>query len=311
MGRVITVGAAQSGPISRAESRSDAVERLLVQLREAHRRGCDLVVFTECALTPFFSHWWIEDETELDSWFETEMPGPSTQPLFDEARRLGIGFSLGFAELAIEDGIKRCFNSSVLVEKDGSIVGKFRKIHLPGHTEHRPDNPFQNLEKRYFELGNLGFQAWNAFGGGVGMCIYNDRRWPETWRSLALAGAELIILGYNTPDNIPEHPELNHQVAFHHELCLQSGAYQNSCWIVAVAKAGVEEGVSQLGLTSIVSPTGQIVAQTSTLHDELVVYSCDLDLCAHYRKEMFNFPANRHVEHYSRITEQTDAVPPP
>jgi predicted amidohydrolase len=194
----------------------------------------------------------------------------------------------------------------VLVEKDGRLVGKFRKIHLPGHTEHRPDNPFQNLEKRYFEVGDFGFPAWKAFGGGVGMCICNDRRWPETWRSLALAGAELIVLGYNTPDNIPEYPELNHQVAFHHELCLQSGAYQNSCWIVAVAKAGIEEGVSQLGLTSIVSPTGQIVAQTSSLRDELIVYSCDLDLCAHYRQEMFNFSANRRVEHYLRITEQTD-----
>ncbi|MDA1165849.1 MAG: N-carbamoyl-D-amino-acid hydrolase, partial [Planctomycetota bacterium] len=145
MARVITVGAAQSGPIPRSESRSDVLQRLLSQLREAHRRGCDLVVFTECALTPFFPHWWTDDEAELSSWFETELPGPNTQPLFDEARRLGIGFSLGFAELAIEDGITRRFNSSVLVEKDGSIVGKFRKIHLPGHTEHRPDNPFQNL----------------------------------------------------------------------------------------------------------------------------------------------------------------------
>jgi len=310
MTRMVTVGAAQSGPIARSESRSDAVNRLLVQLRKAHRHGCDLVVFTECALTPFFPHWWIEDEARLNSWFETEMPGPSTQLLFDEARRLGIGFCLGFAELTVENGVKRRFNSSMLVERNGHIVGKFRKIHLPGHTEHRPHNPFQNLEKRYFEVGDLGFPAWKAFGGGVGMCICNDRRWPETWRSLALAGAELIVLGYNTPDNIPEYPELNHQVAFHHELCLQSGAYQNSCWIVAVAKAGVEEGVSQIGLTSIVSPTGQIVAQTSSLQDELIVYSCDLNLRAHYRNEMFSFSANRRVEHYSRITEQKDVVPP-
>ena len=195
MTRMVTVGAAQSGPIARSESRSDAVNRLLVQLRKAHRHGCDLVVFTECALTPFFPHWWIEDEARLNSWFETEMPGPSTQLLFDEARRLGIGFCLGFAELTVENGVKRRFNSSMLVERNGHIVGKFRKIHLPGHTEHRPHNPFQNLEKRYFEVGDLGFPAWKAFGGGVGMCICNDRRWPETWRSLALAGAELIVLG--------------------------------------------------------------------------------------------------------------------
>ncbi len=308
MNRMVTIGAAQSGPVSRSESRADAVERLIHQLRQAHRFGCDLVVFTECALTAFFGHWWIEDDAELDAWFETEMPGPETQPLFDEAKRLGIGFSLGYAELEFSSGQKRRFNTSILVERDGRIVGKFRKIHLPGHREHRPGNPFQNLEKRYFEVGDTGFQAWPAFGGGFGMCICNDRRWPESFRSLALAGAEVVLLGYNTPDSIPENPELNHQVAFHHELCLQAGAYQNCCWVVAVAKAGVEEGVSQIGLTSIVSPTGQIVAQTSSLADELIVHTCDLDLCREYRRELFNFGANRRPDHYSRVTSQTEAI---
>ena len=66
--------------------------------------GCDLIVYTECALTAFFPHWWIEDEEELDSWFEPAMPSQSTQPLFDEARRLKIGFHLGYAELAVVDG---------------------------------------------------------------------------------------------------------------------------------------------------------------------------------------------------------------
>ncbi|MDP6358212.1 MAG: N-carbamoyl-D-amino-acid hydrolase, partial [Planctomycetota bacterium] len=92
MTRVITVGAAQSGPIHRRESRADAVERLLVMMRQAHAKGCDLVVFTECALTAFFPHWYIESQDELDGWFEREMPNDAAQPLFDEAARLGIGF---------------------------------------------------------------------------------------------------------------------------------------------------------------------------------------------------------------------------
>ena len=106
MNRQVTIGAAQSGPIARGESRADAVERLIFQLRKAHGLGCDLVVFTECALTAFFPHWWIHDESELDAWFETEMPGSDTQPLFDEAKRLGIGFSLGYAELDFSTGRK-------------------------------------------------------------------------------------------------------------------------------------------------------------------------------------------------------------
>ena len=101
MPRRVTIGAAQSGPVPRDVSRTAVVERLLHQMREAHRQGCELVVFTECALTAFFPHWWIDDEHELDAWFERQMPGPETQPLFDEAARLGIGFQLGYAELRL------------------------------------------------------------------------------------------------------------------------------------------------------------------------------------------------------------------
>ncbi|MBM3994490.1 MAG: N-carbamoyl-D-amino-acid hydrolase [Planctomycetes bacterium] len=311
MPRYLTIAAAQSGPISRQTSRSDVVAKLIDQLREARARGCELVVFTECALTAFFSHWWIDDEAELDAWFERDMPSPVTQPLFDEARRLGIGFCLGYAELAVEAGVKHRYNTSILVAADGTIVGKYRKIHLPGYAERHPHHPFQNLEKRYFEIGNLGFRAWHAFGGVVGMCICNDRRWVETYRVLALQGAELILLGYNTPDHIPDQPEIDHLCDFHHLLSMQAGAYQNGCWVVGVAKAGVEEGVSQIGETAIIAPSGEIVAKSATLGDELVVCRCDLDLVRPYKERLFNFAKHRRIEHYGRITTQTGATPPP
>lgn len=309
MARMITIGAAQSGPIRRDETRTVVVERLVQQMRDAHRQGCDIIVYTECALTAFFPHWWIDNETELDRWFEREMPGPETQPLFDEAARLGIGFHLGYAELAMEEGRKRRFNSSILVGKDGAIIGKFRKMHLPGHYEHRPNNPFQNLEKRYFEFGDTPLKTWRAFGGVLGMCICNDRRWTETYRLLALGGVELILMGYNTPDHTPEHPQMDRLANFHHQLCIQAGAYQNGCWVVAVGKAGVEAGVSQIGLTSIVAPTGEIVAQSKTLGDELVVHTCDLDEALAY-KQLFDFSANRRIQHYGPIATQVAAIPP-
>lgn len=309
MARSITVAAAQSGPISRDRTRHEVVEKLLDQMREAARRSCELIVFTECALTAFFPHWQIDDEAELDGWYEREMPGPETQALFDEAKRLKIGFHLGYAELAFENDRKRRFNSSILVGSDGAIIGKHRKVHLPGHFEFRTRNPFQNLEKRYFEPGDLGFQTWRAFGGVLGMCICNDRRWPETYRLLALGGAEMILLGYNTPDHIPEHPQLDRHTGFHHQLCMQAGAYQNGCWVVAVGKAGVEEGVSQIGLTSIIAPSGEIAAQSTTLEDELVVYDCDLDASRDY-KELFDFGTNRRIEHYGPIARQAGPVPP-
>jgi predicted amidohydrolase len=143
----------------------------------------------------------------------------------------------------------------------------------------------------------------------MGMCICNDRRWPETYRVLALNGCEMVLLGYNTPDHIPEHPEMNHLVDFHNRLSMQAGAYQNGQWVVGVAKAGVEEGVSQIGQSMIIAPSGEVVAMASTMHDELVVARCDLDLATEYRK-LFNFGKNRRPEMYGRITGEGGATPP-
>ena len=308
--RVITVGAAQSGPVTCAESRGDIIERLITLMRGAHQRGCDLVVFTEVALTPFFPHWYIEDEDEIDAYFEREIPGPNTQPLFDEAARLGIGFHLGFAELAVEDGHKRRYNSCVLVGAHGRVIGKYRKIHLPGYAQFQEGHRYQNLEKYYFTPGNLGFRTWSAFGGVLGMCICYDRRWPESYRVLALQGAEMILLGYNTPDSPGDRGGSNPLANFHNLLSMQAGAYQNGSWVVGVAKAGVEEGVSQIGQSCIIAPSGEIAAMATTLDDELVVAECDLDRTLEYREHSLNFDENRHIEHYRLITEQTGSIPP-
>lgn len=310
MGRIVTVGAAQFGPVSRSETRGDAVERLLGLMRQAHGRGCDLVVFTEVALTAFFPHWYMESEEEIDAYFEREMPGVETQRLFDEAVRLGIGFHLGYAELTVEEGEKRYYNTAILVGKDGQIIGKYRKIHLPGYAEYQPGHHYQNLEKYYFDSGNLGFRTWRAFDGVIGMCICYDRRWPETYRVLALQGAEMVLLGYNTPDQPTDKPGTNQLANFHNLLSMQAGAYQNATWVVGVAKAGVEEGVSQIGQSCIIAPSGEVVAMASTLEDELVVAQCDLDRTQEYKKHSLNFAANRHIEHYGLITERVEAVVP-
>lgn len=305
MPRHLTLAVAQMGPIPLSQSRAAVVERLVSLLRESHRLGAELVTFPECALGAFFPHWWIEDDAELDSHFEMEMPGPSVKPLFDEAARLKVGFCLGYPELAHEDGRKRRFNTSILVDQQGQIIGKYRKIHLPGHVERRPANPFQNLEKRDFEVGNLGFPVWPCFGGVGGMLICNDRRWPEAWRCLGLAGAEFVCLGYNTPNHFPEHPELDRLTDFHHQLSLQAGAYQNGVWVAAAAKAGTEEGVTQIGSSAIVAPSGEIVAKSTSLDDEVIVHRADLDMTRSYKQGVWNFAKNRRVEHYAAITEHS------
>jgi predicted amidohydrolase len=311
MTRIVTIGAAQLGPIQRAHTRSQVVERLLVLLHQAQRHGCDLVVFPELALTTFFPRWYLDNQDEVDAFFEAQMPGPETQPLFDAARRLGIGFCLGYAELAVEGGRTRRFNTSILVDKAGQIVLKYRKIHLPGHTEHEPWRRFQHLEKRYFEVGNLSWPVVRAFGGVVGMAICNDRRWPETYRVMGLQGAELMLIGYNTPVHNPPAPEHDALSNFHNMLVMQSGAYQNGSWVVGVGKGGCEEGVDQIGNSIIVAPSGEIVAACTTLGDELAMARCDLDLCNSFKTTTFNFARHREPEQYRMLVERKGALPPP
>ncbi|MBI3104045.1 MAG: N-carbamoyl-D-amino-acid hydrolase [Candidatus Rokubacteria bacterium] len=310
MARMITVGAAQLGPIARSESRGQVVKRLLALLGEAHGRGCDLVVFPELALTTFFPRWWMEDQAEIDAFFEREMPGPETRPLFAEARRLGMGFCIGYAELAIEEGLRRRYNTSILVDKAGRLVGKYRKIHLPGHAEHEPWRAFQHLEKRYFDVGNLGWPVWRALGGLFGMCICNDRRWPETYRMMGLQGVEMILLGYNTPVHNPPAPEHDLLGLFHNHLVMQAGAYQNGTWVVGVAKCGREEGCDLIGQSAIIAPSGEIVTMCATLGDELATARCDLDATRSYKNTVFNFAKHRRPEHYRLIVERTGAEPP-
>jgi N-carbamoyl-D-amino-acid hydrolase len=306
--RRLKVSAAQLGPINLADSRASVVKRMIEMLKEADSRGSKFVVFPELALTTFFPRYWMEDQKEVDKYFESQMPSPETMPLFELARQKGIGFYLGYAERAGEEGDTHRYNTSILVGPDGRLVGKYRKVHLPGHDDHRPNVPYQHLEKKYFEVGNLGFNVWKMFKDEViiGQCICNDRRWPETFRVMGLKGAEMVVLGYNTPsDNVYAPHEPPYLRVFHHNLSIQAAAYQNGIWVVAVAKAGKEDGFWLHGGSAIVAPTGEIVAKGTTEEDEVISYDCDLALGEYIRNTVFNFAKHRRIEHYGLITERT------
>src|SRR3954452_7383651 len=119
MARTVNVAAPQMGPVQRDDDRESVVKRLVGLLQEAHGRGAELVVFPELALTTFFPRWFVDDITEFDHFYERSMPNAATQPLFDEARRFGVGFCLGYALI---DGAGRRWNVQTLVERDGSMV---------------------------------------------------------------------------------------------------------------------------------------------------------------------------------------------
>lgn len=308
MSRPLTLAVAQSGAVQKHETRQEVVARLRAMLEDAADRGATLVVFTELALTTFFPRYYAEDRAEMDIWFETAMPNPAVAPLFEAARTRGIGFYLGYAELT-PDG--RHFNTSILVDRAGRIVGKYRKVHLPGHDHFDPERSFQHLEKRYFEPGDLGFPVWETMNGRMGMCICNDRRWPETFRVMGLQGVELVMLGYNTPSaNSQNAGETAERRKFHNRLSLQSGAYQNSTFVAAAAKAGTEDGHHLFGESCIVDPNGEIVAMAETEEDEVVVAEIDLDATRFGKASVFDFGRHRRVEHYGLITETKGIVDP-
>ncbi|MEM6488358.1 MAG: N-carbamoyl-D-amino-acid hydrolase [Pseudomonadota bacterium] len=306
--REIVIGGAQLGPIQRADGREAVVARMIALLEDAARQGCTLVVFPELALTTFFPRWYMEDQAEVDGWFERAMPNPATEPLFRRAAALQVAISFGYAELTPEG---RHFNTCIVTDRDATIVGKYRKVHLPGHAEFDTERAFQHLEKRYFEPGDLGWPVWGNMDAWMGMMICNDRRWPEAYRVMGLQGVELILLGYNTPSvNSQMGDEGLEKRLYHSELSMTSGAYQNAAWVVGIAKAGEEDGHPLIGGSVIVDPNGFVVAKAAGEGDELIVHACDMDATAFGKATIFDFKRHRRPEHYGTIAAQTGVILP-
>jgi predicted amidohydrolase len=292
MPRHLKIAAAQMGPNNEGTSREEIVERMLGLLAEAAREHVELIVYPEMALTTYFPK---KIRQDFDQFFETEVPPKALEPLLRQAAEARVAVHVGFCEKA--DG--KYFNSALLTDRDGRLCGTFRKIHLPGTRS--ADGFAQVFEPYYFAHGDTGYKVFDAAGAKVGIAICQDRRYPESYRALALEGAEVIVIGYNTPLS-PLALDLN-------ELCMRSGAYANACFVVGVAKAGVEDGVELIGGSAIINPLGQVLAKAATTGDELVVARVDLDQMTPVRKR-WNFLGRRQPQHYGTLLQPvTDKEP--
>jgi predicted amidohydrolase len=152
--------------------------------------------------------------------------------------------------------------------------------------------------------------VFEADGIKTGMCICNDRRWPETYRVLALQSAELVVLGYNTPSVNIHWNEPAHLRTSTHLISLMANAYQNAVWVAAAAKCGSEDGFHMIGSSVIVAPTGELVARTLTEDDEVICVSADMALGDNFREHVFNFAKHRSPEHYRLIVDRVGAGDP-
>lgn len=302
------IGGAQIGGIQKDETREEVVARMIALMDEAQAKGVKFLVYPEMTLTTFFPRFYVEDRAEFDHWFESQMPNPAVQPLFDKAKDYGMGFTFGYCELTPEG---EHFNTSIIVSPEGEIVLTYRKTHLPGHAEFEPERTHQHLEKRYFLPGDTGFGVVKNQDVIMGMAICNDRRWPETWRVLGLQGVQLVTIGYNTPsqNNLSAEEGIERRM-YHHELSVCAGAYQNSTYAVAVAKCGMEDGNHMFAGSIIVDPDGFVVAKAEGEGDELIVHEADFAKCDFGKSTVFNFSAHRRIEHYGLIASQTGVKVP-
>lgn len=311
------VAAAQVGAVDFGADRKKTLARLLKLLEQAAAEKVELVLFPETTFTTFFPRHLLTPE-QLDEYFEhgdDVTQSPKVKPFFDRAKELEIDVSIGFAE---RTSAGEQFNTCVYVS-GGQIISKYRKVHLPGTVE-----PFANpdavnqLEKRYFKPGDLGFKAFRAKGAVMGMLICNDRRWPEAWRVLGLQGVEIVLIGYNTVSAAPDlwgsrkvmtDEEAEQTALFHHKLVMQANSYMNSTWSISAARCGADDGkYGMIAGSTIINPEGEIVAESKTKGDELVVADIDLTECEQGKTKTFDFSRHRRIEHYGVISTQTGVI---
>lgn len=286
MARRVTIAAGQLGPAS--DDKRANLQTILGLIDDAARGGAAVISLPELSLTKYFGHWNTRDFARM---FD-EVPGPHTRPVQERARQHGIAVILPLAERA---GVT-FYNTAVLVGPDGEIIGRYRKMHLPGSYPEKDKGAF-TYERLYFTPGNLGFPTFEVAGMRVGVQICHDRNFPEGYRILALGGAELVF----TPTNMPVVGAVWQSDIW--ETTLRLRAYENGCFHVGIGKAGVEDGVPYVGDSVVISPLGGlIVAQAKTDGTELVLAEIDVD-DVHEARTRMPFPRDRRPEYYGPLAE--------
>jgi len=263
MARTITVAAAQTGPVAGDDWRAN-VAGAVAMVEEAARKKVDIVSFSELFLTPFFPNRLTKD---FDKFFVT-LEEPELQPIFRAAadNRVALLFPFG------EKNGRHYYNSCLVLDKNGKRLGLYRKTHIPAILPSDLPGGTGSYEKFYFSPGT-DFPVFDLCGTRIGIQICYDRKYPEGSRLLALKGAEILFM----PICAATYGETKLR-GNTWELPLQARAYENGVYVVAVNRAGLEQGRNHIGRSMIVDPIGaDIIAMASSDKAELLVATVDLD----------------------------------
>ena len=290
--RKIKIGFLQQHNVA---DRRTNILRLAEGIADLAKRGAELVVLQELHNSLYFCQ-----EENVDNFDLAEpIPGPSTQMFGEIAKQCGIGIVTSLFERRAA-GLYH--NTAVVIEKDGSIAGKYRKMHIP-------DDPAY-YEKFYFTPGDLGFHPIDTSVGRLGVMVCWDQWYPEAARLMALQGAELLIyptaIGYESSDS--EQEQERQRRAW--QTVQRGHAVANGLPVVAVNRVGFEpdpsgrtKGIQFWGTSFVAGPQGEIYYEASNEEEESVIVGVDLDHSEDVRR-WWPFLRDRRIEEYSGITRR-------
>jgi N-carbamoylputrescine amidase len=269
--------------------------RLAQGIVDLAKRGAELIVLQELHNSLYFCQ--VEDVNNFD--LAETIPGPSTNYFGELARQLGVVIVTSLFERRAP-GLYH--NTAVVIERDGSIAGTYRKMHIP-------DDPAY-YEKFYFTPGDLGFQPIDTSVGRLGVMVCWDQWYPEAARMMALAGAELLIyptaIGYAATDT-PQEQQRQREAW----TTVQRGhAVANGLPVVAVNRVGYEpdpshqtDGIQFWGSSFVAGPQGELYYRASDNEEESVIVNIDLDHSEDVRR-WWPFLRDRRIDAYGDLTKR-------
>ena len=264
-------------------SKQDAVDKHIKMIADAAGQGAQVVGLQEIFHGPYFC-------AEQDpKWYGTAEPedGPTVSRMREVAREHGIVLVVPWYE---EEQPGVYYNTACVIERDGTVLGKYRKTHIP-HV-----GPCF-WEKFYFKPGNLGYPVFDTSVGRVGLIICDDRHFPEVARELGIKGAEIVFNPSATVESLSR---------YLWELEQPAHAVANGFWMAASNRVGVEAPLNPAkfyGSSYFCSPRGKIIAQASDSEDEVLVADLDLDEIREVRNT-WQFFRDRRPETYGELVAQ-------
>jgi N-carbamoylputrescine amidase len=228
------------------------------EIASAAQAGAKLICLQELFASKYFCQ--SEDHQQFE--LAESIPGPTTGRLCEVAKQYGVVIVAGLFERRAP-GVFH--NSAVVIEADGTLLGVYRKMHIP-------DDPYF-YEKFYFTPGDLGFKSFQTSVGNVGVCICWDQWFPETARLTAMQGAEILVYPTAIGWQAPEKAEFGQSQMDAWQTMMRSHAIANGVFLVAPNRVGTEEQIEFWGASFVVDPYGNVIAQAGqeaeTIHADL------------------------------------------